>query len=126
MAVVELHAEHRVRQGLKHDTLDFYSFFFRHFVNISGPRSLIYIVRSKCADSFLSFVTAVQPSSKISTPYVPALTIGSIARTMPPFSLGPVPGTPKFGICGSSCILVPMPCPTNSRTTEKPFDSTYR
>ena len=53
------------------------------------------------------------------TPGPPKLTIGSIARTSPGSSFGPSPGRPKLGTCGSSCNEVPIPCPTNSRTTEK-------
>lgn len=30
------------------------------------------------------------------------LTMGSMQKTMPGFSLGPVPGLPKFGTWGSS------------------------
>ena len=47
-----------------------------------------------------------------------------LRRPCPDFMLGPPPLSPKFGICGSSCIFLPMPWPTKSRTTEKPFDST--
>ena len=37
----------------------------------------------------------------------------------------PWPRVPKFGTCGSSCSRVPIPWPTNSRTTLKPLASTY-
>ena len=48
----------------------------------------------------------------------PALTIGSIASTIPASSTGPQCAGPKFGISGGSCRFLPIPCPTNSRTTE--------
>jgi hypothetical protein len=31
------------------------------------------------------------------------------------------PGSPKFGICGSSCSARPIPWPTNARTTANPW-----
>ena len=45
---------------------------------------------------------------------------------MPSASSGPVPGSPKFGICGSSCICRPIPWPTRARITENPSASTRR
>ena len=35
----------------------------------------------------------------------------------------PLPGGPQFGTWGSSCMAVPMPWPTYSRTTENPAAS---
>src|SRR5260370_637100 len=54
------------------------------------------------------------------TSWEPALTIGSIARVIPVFRFGGVPGTPKLGTWGSSCIWLPIPWPTNCRWTRKP------
>ena len=53
----------------------------------------------------------------------PFLNIGSNARVMPFFNSGPVPGSPKLGTNGSSCISRPMPCPVYSRITENPRPS---
>ena len=55
---------------------------------------------------------------------MPTFTIGSTASTMPSASTGPVSGSPKFGICGSSCMSRPIPWPTSDRTTENPSPST--
>ena len=44
----------------------------------------------------------VQPSSIIDTSDEPAVIIGSIAMVIPSESRGPRPGSPKFGMCGSS------------------------
>ena len=44
-----------------------------------------------------------------------------MASTMPALMTGPRPASPKFGICGSSCRLCPMPWPTKARTTPKPW-----
>ncbi len=52
-----------------------------------------------------------------------AFIIGSTASVIPLRSLGPCPGWPKFGTSGLSCILLPIPWPTYSRTTEYPFSS---
>src|SRR3954453_15254074 len=59
-------------------------------------------------------------------PSSPAVVIGSMARTMPSSSSGPVPGSPWLAICGSSCISRPTPWPTSERTTAKPSASTLR
>ena len=50
--------------------------------------------------------------SPIRTSAPPALTIGSIASTMPSSRLRALPDSPKFGICGSSCMSRPIPWPT--------------
>src|SRR3954451_4223533 len=63
-------------------------------VRIQGPLAVTATVCSKCADRLLSRVTAVQPSASTFTAGLPALTIGSIARTMPSASRGPRPGSP--------------------------------
>src|SRR6516165_3080566 len=138
VAVLELHPEHRVGQRLDHRSLDLDRVFFGHrprldaagpdpplrLVSTSGPLSVIATVCSKCAARLPSWVTAVQPSSRIRTSQVPMVTMGSMARTIPGLSTGPRPGSPKFGICGSSCSARPIPCPTNARTTANPFVST--
>src|SRR5687768_4029672 len=125
MAALQLHSEHRVRQRLHHRALHLDRVFFGHapaftrppterpvvLVSTSGPASVTAIVCSKCAARLPSFVTAVQPSSSTRTSHDPMVTIGSTASTMPAFSTGPRPGSPKFGICGSSCSARPMPCP---------------
>src|SRR6266545_4697957 len=46
-----------------------------------GPSSVMAMVCSKCADSLRSLVTAVHLSSRTSTSWVPAFTIGSMAIT---------------------------------------------
>src|ERR1051326_2152867 len=73
VAVLELHPEHRVRERL-HDGalhLDHVLFGHRRYaalrVSTSGPSSVTAIVCSKCAARLPSFVTAVQPSSRIFT-----------------------------------------------------------
>src|SRR5262249_11886880 len=181
MAVLELHAEHRIGERLDHGALHFNCVFLRHLpglqvtsphfvlgrvdpirisglasdagapaprrptartagaswcssvgariyvirrVKTSGPSSVTAIVCSKCAARLPSLVTAVQPSSRMRTSYEPIVTIGSMATTMPGLSCGPWPGSPKFGICGSSCRFRPIPWPTNARTTPKPCAST--
>src|SRR5258708_23524245 len=82
-------------------------------------------VCSKWALKLPSSVTAVHLSASTRAPGLPMLTIGSMASTMPSRRRAPCPRVPKFGTCGSSCSLVPIPCPTNSRTTLKPLASTY-
>src|SRR5712692_2394615 len=126
VAVLQLHPEHRVRQRLHHSPLDLDRIFFGHFrVSTSGSPSVTATVCSKCAARLPSLVTAVQPSSRIRTSQLPIVTIGSIASTIPGPSCGPRPGSPKFGICGSSCSARPMPCPTKARTTDRPWASTW-
>src|SRR6185436_8999636 len=135
MAVLELHAERRVRERLDHGAFDLDALFFRQSrpfycssastERISGPFGPTATVCSKCAERPPSFVTTVQPSDRVVTAYPPVLTIGSIASTCPANSFGPLPGCPKFGTAGSSCNWRPMFCLTRSRTTEKPCSSTW-
>src|SRR6185503_6599093 len=144
--VLELHPEHGVREVLDHGRLDLDRLFLLRQARVPichtdqtampsgcagkpstrGPRSVTATEYSKWADSEPSAVRAVQPSASMRTSWPPALTIGSIARTIPGRSRIPLPGSPKLGTWGSSCREVPMPWPTNSRTTEKPFFSTCR
>src|SRR5437588_911802 len=95
-------------------------------VRTIGPSSPTATVCSKCADGLWSRVRTVHPSASMTTSEVPMLTIGSIASVIPRRSTTPLPGLPKFGICGSSWSLRPIPWPANSRTTENPCCSTYR
>jgi hypothetical protein len=54
-----------------------------------------------------------------------AVIIGSIASVIPGWSRGPRPGSPKFGICGSSWIgAADAVAPRGNATTEKPAPST--
>src|SRR2546425_2512413 len=94
-------------------------------VRTIGPSAVTATVCSQCAEGWPSFVRTVHPSPSITTSKVPRFTIGSIARVMPSRNTVPVPGSPKFGICGSSCSDRPMPWPAKSRTTESPAPSTY-
>ena len=50
----------------------------------------------------------------------PSVNIGSIARQWPTASSIPGDRERKLGTCGSSCIEVPMPCPTYWRMMPKP------
>src|SRR3989338_2650204 len=124
VAVFEFDPKHCIRQRFKDRPLYFYRIFFCHtclaliYVSILGSFYPTLTVCSKCADNLLSFVTAVHLSPKISISCEPSLTMGSIAKTMPFFNLGPVPAVPKLGISGSSCIFLPIPWPTKSLTTE--------
>src|SRR5262245_59503030 len=110
MAVVQLHAKHRVRQRLHDGALHLDRIFLRHpyrpllpfAVNTIGPASVMATVCSKWAARLPSAVTAVQPSSRIRTSQLPIVTMGSMASTMPDRSWGPRPGSPKFGTWGSS------------------------
>ena len=54
------------------------------------------------ADMEPSAVRIVQPSSMTFTSDEPAVIIGSIAIVIPSERRGPRPGSPKFGMCGSS------------------------
>ena len=70
---------------------------------------------------------AIRPASRSPSrrcrrarPGRPAVVIGSIASTIPSCRRGPVPGSPKLGIWGSSCILRPTPWPTSVRTIASP------
>src|SRR5262245_4584173 len=126
VAVVELHAEHGVGEGLYHGALDLNGVFFGHGqaairVRTSGPSSVMAMVSSKWAAMLPSTVTAVQPSSSTCTSQEPRVTMGSIASTMLALSAGPRPASPKFGTCGSSWSARPIPWPTNERTTPKPW-----
>src|SRR5580704_16938304 len=105
------------------DSFKFASSCSSYCVKITGPSFVTATQCSKCALQLPSAVTAVHLSSNTLAPGLPKFTIGSIARTMPSRSRAPCPRAPKFGTCGSSWSLVPMPCPTNSRTTLKPLAS---
>src|SRR5689334_17720334 len=103
VAVIQLHAKHRVRQRLRYTPLRFDDVFLGHsppvvsynFVKIrGGPLGWIAIVCSKCAERLPSFVTAVHWSSNTRTSLFPMFTIGSIASTIPTCSRGPCPGFP--------------------------------
>src|SRR3990170_865909 len=122
--VVQLYPEHGVGQRLDHRSFDFDRVFFRHRVSMSGPFSVMATVCSKWAARLPSSVTAVHRSGRIRTSQPPIVTIGSMASTIPGFSRGPRPASPKLGIWGSSWSSRPMPCPTKARTTEKPCRST--
>src|SRR6266850_96420 len=87
-------------------------------VRTQGPASVTATVCSTCADRLASAVTTVQPSWSILTSAPPTFSIGSIASTIPGRSRRPDPSRPWFGTLGGSCMARPMPCPTNSRTTE--------
>src|ERR1700736_1655947 len=94
-------------------------------VKTQGPLAVTATQCSKCAEYDPSLVTAVQRSFSTCISGRPWFTMGSIASTMPSFNRGFSPRrSMKFGTCGSSCNLVPMPCPTISRTTVKPLSST--
>src|SRR6266571_3478993 len=111
--VLQLHAEHRVRQWLHHRALDLDAFFLRQSPRypsaaqsgsprhnspsperISGPFRPTATVCSKCALSDPSLVTTVQPSGRVTTSGPPAFTIGSIASTCPTMRRGPRSGGP--------------------------------
>src|SRR5262249_49972386 len=125
VAVVELHPEHRVRQRLHHFPLDLDRVVLRLLarlivrqlaptathqaapastgrVSTSGSPSVTATVSSKCAARLPSSVTAVQRSFNTRTPQCPMVTMGSMARTIPARSSGPLPGSPKLGTWGSS------------------------
>ncbi len=62
-------------------------------VNTSGPSSVTAIECSKWAESFPSAVTTLHWSSSTRVSAVPTLTIGSTAKTIPRFNVGPgLPG----------------------------------
>src|SRR6478735_1660942 len=92
-------------------------------VRICGPASVIATVCSKWAASEPSLVEIDHSSSCTTTSGPPAVIIGSIANVMPSARSGPRPGSPKLGICGSSCMARPTPWPTRLRTTENPASS---
>src|SRR5579884_33628 len=139
--VLKLDLEHRIRQRLQNSCHYLNRVFLRQSLipasaGLAGPSDNLYAVSttapsfvmatvcSKCALRLPSCVTAVQPSASTCTSGLPEFTIGSMQSTMPSRSFMPCPRRPKFGTCGSSCSEVPIPCPTNSRTTLKPSDST--
>src|SRR5215217_1002134 len=93
-------------------------------VSTSAPPSVMRMVCSKWADNFRSAVTAVQSSSRISTSWVPWLTMGSTARTIPARSFIPAPACPWLGTWGCSWSFRPIPWPVKSRTTAYPLAST--
>src|SRR5262249_27650764 len=113
-----------VRERFQYYTFNFDGTLSGH-VKISGSSSVISTVCSKWADNEPSCVTTVQPSFKIFTAGRPALTIGSMAIVIPGRSFGEDLPSTKLGTCGSSCMVLPTPCPTNSRTTLNPLLSTY-
>src|SRR6476646_9797506 len=94
-SLVEPHLVERARQRLDDDAV-----YLRaatgtsRAVRIHGPSAVTATVCSKWADRLPSFVTAVQPSASTFTDALPALTIGSIASTMPSACRGPRPGSP--------------------------------
>src|SRR6266508_2582380 len=127
VAVLQLDAEHRVRQRLDHRSFDLDRVFPGHcyaacssLVRTSGPFAVMAMVSSKWAARLPSTVTAVQRSSSTRTSDEPMVTMGSMASTMPALRTTPRPGSPKLGTCGSSCSARPMPCPTKARTTANP------
>lgn len=58
-------------------------------VRIRGSPSVTATVSSTCADKLPSAVTTVQPSGFVTTANPPALTIGSMANTIPGRNSGP-------------------------------------
>src|SRR5436309_11622516 len=104
VTVLQLHPEHRVREGLDYRTFDLDALFLaqsRPRVSsssiadkISGPSRPTATVCSKCADSEPSRVATVQPSGRVTTSGPPTFTMGSIASTCPSMSLGPRAGLP--------------------------------
>src|SRR5205085_7542158 len=93
MAVGQLNSKHGIGQQLDDYALYFNCVFARH-VRISGSSFVIRTVCSKCAEGIPSAVQTVQPSSSNLTEAVPELIIGSIARVIPAFNLGPLPRFP--------------------------------
>src|SRR5262249_39999742 len=93
VTALQLDPEHRVRQEFGHFALNFDRVFSRH-VRISGSPLVTRTVCSKWAEGKRSTVTAVQPSASTWTPGLPILTMGSMARVMPAFNLGPLPRRP--------------------------------
>src|SRR3954451_8891544 len=123
MSVGQGDAKSSIRKLIYDDAFNFEGTFSGH-VKISGSDSVMSTVCSKWADNEPSCATTVQPSFKIFTPGNPAFTIGSIAIVIPGRSRSDRLLSTKFGTWGSSCILRPTPCPTNSRTTLNPLLST--
>ncbi len=96
---------------------------------MSTPSSVTATVCSKWQAGLPLSVTTVHSSSSVSTVRSPMTTMGSTAsviplrRTKSPFNCS---GVTKLGTFGSSCIVRPMPWPTNSWTTPYPRLSTCR
>ena len=62
--------------------------------NETGQKSLNKFPANDNTDKLLSRVTAVHPSDKILTSYLPELIIGSIVNIIPSSSVSPVLGCP--------------------------------
>ena len=78
-------------------------------VSTSKPVSVTSSVCSAWALHFLSCVTAVQPSLRMSQCLLPRLIIGSIVKVMPGFMRMPVPRRPVCAIWGAVWNTLPMP-----------------
>ena len=81
VSVLQLHAKNSVRHLFDDSRL-------YGLVRTHGPFSVTATQCSKCAEQDPSFVTAVHLSLRTFDSGRPALTIGSIASTMPSFSRG--------------------------------------
>src|SRR6185436_1946061 len=79
--ILKLHLHTSTRQQFDHLST-------HGLVSTHGPSAVMATVCSKCAEYFPSSVTAVHLSGRTRLPALPALTIGSIASTMPSFSRG--------------------------------------
>src|SRR5690349_6809031 len=91
--VRQLDPKHGVRKQLNDSAFYLNCVFPRH-VRISGPSLVIRTVCSKWAERVPSAVRTVHPSSSRRTSGPPMLIIGSIARVIPAFNLGPLPRRP--------------------------------
>jgi hypothetical protein len=103
VAVFDFNTEHGIRECFQNRALYFYRIFFSHnpvyqptcfpgpylLLRIQGPSAVTATVCSKCAERLPSSVTAVHPSASTVVALAPRLTIGSIAKTIPGFNLGP-------------------------------------
>src|SRR5258705_11555882 len=102
VSILELDPEHRVRQRLDHGAFDLDAFFLRQSSpvvpsasdRISARSPPTATVCSKWALSEPSFVTTVQPSSRVTTSAPPTFTIRSIPSTRPAIRPGPRSGSP--------------------------------
>ena len=65
-----------------------------HGVRIRKPLSVTATMCSHCADKERSLVTTVQPSASCRMSRLPALSMGSMVKTMPASSLSPSPRRP--------------------------------
>lgn len=90
----------------------------REGVSVSGSASPTMSILLNCAELLPSTDTAVQSSSRTSTPLSPAWAMTFKDRIIPLRSLGPRPAAPLPGIGGSRCCVRPTPCPMYSRFTE--------